>query len=138
MKTASSVCSRKDRWRLGLLLDSDEARALARQSLMDQLRLRLEEATAVAPESIADDVVTMNSTVRLRDTITGEYITRTLVYPDKVDLVDEPTSVLDPLGSALIGCRVGDVVTCTRKQDCPKLEIVEVAYQPERAGELTR
>jgi len=76
-----------DRCRLGRLLLSDDARSMAPWHLLDELEWQLETATAVQPESIPEDVVTMNSTVRLVNVKSAKEIVCTVVYPEDVELV---------------------------------------------------
>ena len=123
-----------DRRRLGRLLTSDDARGAATRKLLDELEWQLETADAVLPESIPDDVVTMNSTVRLVDANTAAEIIRTVVYPEDIDLVEGGVSVLEPLGSRLIGCEVGDLVECDDWRDRGPWRVAEIVFQPERAG----
>jgi regulator of nucleoside diphosphate kinase len=48
-------------------------------------------------------------------------------------------SVLAPVGSALLGLSAGDQITWPRPDgDGMQVKIVEVVYQPERAGEWHR
>jgi regulator of nucleoside diphosphate kinase len=48
-------------------------------------------------------------------------------------------SVLSPIGSALIGLSVGDTIEWARPGgELFKLTVLELLYQPERAGELHR
>jgi len=97
------------------LLASDDVRGVAPWQLLDELEWRLEEAEAVQSASIADDVVTMNSTVKLVNANSAVEFTCTVVYPEDVDLFDNGVSVLEPLGSCLVGCEVGDLVECVEQ-----------------------
>lgn len=83
---------------------------------------------------IPDDVVTMNSTVRLISLNSAAESICTVVYPEDVDLVDDGISVLEPLGARLIGCEVGDLVECETQEDRGLWRVAEIVYQPERVG----
>jgi regulator of nucleoside diphosphate kinase len=96
----------------------------------------LDRAAIVEPARVPGDVVTMRSTVRLRDLDDGELESFTLAYPEDRDLRGLRLSVLTPLGSALLGARVGDVVSA--RYGLSRVEVQDVLYQPERAGELDR
>jgi regulator of nucleoside diphosphate kinase len=76
----------------------------------------------------------MNSTVRLRDLDTGEEETYTLVYPAQANVEENRISVLAPVGTAIIGYRVGDAVTWRVPGGRVRLRVEEVLYQPERAA----
>lgn len=123
-----------DRCRLGRLLTSDDARGVAPRQLLDELEWLLETAEAMPPQAIPDDVVTMNSTVRLVNGDSTDAIVCTVVYPEDVELVEDGVSVLEPLGTRLIGCEVGDLVECENRSDRGLWRVDEILFQPERAG----
>jgi regulator of nucleoside diphosphate kinase len=77
----------------------------------------------------------MNSKVRLRDLDTGEKETYTLVYPHEADASAGRISVLAPVGTAIVGNRVGDVIEWPVPAGLRRLKVEAVLDQPERAGE---
>lgn len=126
----------QDRQRLEALLlrpsqDSD------RGDLRD-LVAELQRATVVAPTEIPADVITMNSSARLHDLDRGETLEYTLVYPAEADYSMGKISVFAPIGAAMLGYRVGDVIEWTVPGGLRRLRVEEVLYQPEAAGDLTR
>ena len=103
------------------------------------LQAELERAEIVEPEKVPPDVVTMNSTVRFQLLETGEEFQLTLVYPKDVQGHADRISVLAPVGSALLGMSVGDELEWPKPGGgVSTVRVVEVVYQPERAGELHR
>ena len=56
-------------------------------------------------------IVCMNSKVEFRDDTTGTVQMVTLVYPDQADISQAKVSVLTPVGTALVGLRIGDSIT---------------------------
>ena len=76
----------------------------------------------------------MNSTVRLRLMGSKEVETYTLVYPEGADIAEGKLSVLAPIGTAILGYRVGDIVQWQVPSGEIKLRIEELVYQPERDG----
>ena len=96
----------------------------------------LDRARVVPPGEIPPDIVTMNSTVRLRDLDCDETLTYTLVYPPYADASKDRISVLAPVGTALIGYRQGDTVEWKVPAGKVRLRVEEVLYQPERVGIL--
>ena len=69
----------------------------------------------------------------------GEDFCLTLVYPKDVDGSGNTISILAPVGSALLGLSTGDEIEWPRPGGGTiKVRIVEVIYQPERAGKFHR
>lgn len=101
---------------------------------LDALESGLTRARTVAPDSIPSDVITMNSKVTLRDLATSELISLTLVFPDGCARDQQRVPVLSPLGLALLGCRVGDVVEHNKPDGTQKLLVEKLDYQPEARG----
>ncbi len=102
--------------------------------LMD-LNQELGRAEIVLPEEIPHDVVTMNSKVTIRDIDTKEVESYSLAFPAGADIAQNKISILSPVGTALIGCRVGDRVEWRVPAGIRKLEVVKIDYQPEAAGD---
>ena len=75
---------------------------------LDLLEAELDRANLVDADKIPAEVITMNSTATLLDIESGEELVLTLVYPDEADLLADKISVLAPVGSAMLGYRVGD------------------------------
>jgi regulator of nucleoside diphosphate kinase len=80
----------------------------------------------VSAEDVPEDVVTMNSTVTLRDLDTEETETYRLVYPDRADIANQQLSVLAPAGTAILGYRVGDELRWRVPAGWRRLRIVHV------------
>lgn len=120
-----------DRSRLGTLLGRDGFSAWGDRRSLAELAETLENCASVDARFAPKTLVTMNTAVSLVDIQTGEPRTVTLVYPQDVDLFPDGVSVLEPLGAALLGCHVGDVVQSAEQPQC-RLRIAEVVYQPER------
>jgi regulator of nucleoside diphosphate kinase len=116
------------------MLRSDLAAVVSQRGHLKDLEAELDRALVVAPEDVPHDVVTMNSTVILQDLKTGEIETYTLVYPDRADILNNQLSVLAPVGTAVLGQRVGDVLRWRVPAGWRQLKIEQVVYQPEREG----
>ena len=103
------------------------------------LKLLTEEllrAEVVEPEKIPRDVVTMNSLVKFRDMETREVYMYSIAYPANSDFEKGRISVLAPIGMALLGYRVGDVVEWPVPAGMRRLKVEEVLFQPEAAGQF--
>ena len=89
----------------------------------------------VAPVDIPKDVITMNSKVRLKDLDSREQIIYSLVFPNEADISQNRISILAPIGTALIGYRVGDTIEWEVPAGLRRLKVEEILYQPEAAGD---
>ncbi len=70
----------------------------------------LNRASIVPEEHIPPDTVTMNSRVRFKDTGSEKESEITIVYPDAANVTERKVSVLAPVGTALLGLRVGSKI----------------------------
>lgn len=83
---------------------------IAPREMADLLEEELSRAAVVHDEELPGDVVSMNSTVKFQDLEGGKETVVTLVYPQDSDIENNKISILTPVGSALIGLRVGQVI----------------------------
>ena len=103
------------------------------------LREELLRARVVAPADVPADVVTMNSRVRFAVQPAAREYEMTLVYPRDAGGADDRVSVLAPAGAALLGLAVGDRIAWPAPGGASiDVQVMDVVYQPERAGELHR
>ena len=106
---------------------------------LSTLQAELDRADVLEPQDMPADVVTMNSTVRFTLLESGKQQTLTLVYPKEADGSPDKVSVFAPVGTALLGLRIGDALELpspTGKAMTVKVEAI--TYQPESAGALHR
>lgn len=101
---------------------------------LEELDRELDRAEVVAAENLSPDVVTMQSTVRVRDVDSGTRVVYTIVYPVDADIDRKRISILAPVGTALIGYRAGDLIEWATPGGTRRLQIEEVLFQPEAAG----
>lgn len=80
------------------------------REIAEPLEEELDRAMVVANEDLPNDVVAMNTKVIFKDMDTGIESTATLVYPQDVKIEENKISILSPVGSALIGLRVGQPI----------------------------
>ncbi|MFZ1746832.1 MAG: nucleoside diphosphate kinase regulator [Nitrospirales bacterium] len=102
---------------------------------LDSLKEELDRAHIVQSKDIPSDVVTMNSRVRLRDMSKEDELVYTLVFPRDADMLKGRISILAPVGTAILGYRVGDIVEWQVPAGKRNFKIEEVLYQPEAAGD---
>jgi regulator of nucleoside diphosphate kinase len=98
---------------------------------LEDLDEELDRAQVVKPEEIPHDVITMNSTFRLSDLDTGEEVVYTLVFPANADSGNRKISILAPIGTAVLGYRVGDTVEWEVPAGIKRLKVSQIVYQPE-------
>jgi len=102
---------------------------------LKELSKELDRAQVVNPEEMPGNVITMNSRVRLKDIDSGEEMEYTLVFPEDADFKQKRISILAPVGTALIGYSVGDIIEWQVPKGIRKLQVEELLYQPEAAGD---
>jgi len=95
------------------------------------LRGELERAKIVPPDEIPPGVITMTSRAELLDLNTNERMEFTLVFPADADIEEGKISVLAPLGTAMLGYRVGDEFEWTVPYGSRRLKVIRVHFQPE-------
>lgn len=134
-KRPKIILTSQDLDRLEALLESLPAATFPGRN---ELRAEIDRAEIVEPQQVPTDVVTMNSKVRFA-LESGEEFCLTLVYPKDMDGSTERISILAPVGSALLGLSAGEHIEWPRPGGgMMKVRLVEVLYQPERAGEFHR
>ena len=79
-------------------------------SAVRTLRDELDRAAVVDPDAMPSGVVSMESSVEFEDLGTGEVEDYTVTFPERARVEEKRLSILAPIGIALIGCRVGDIV----------------------------
>jgi regulator of nucleoside diphosphate kinase len=100
---------------------------------LDMLEQELDRAEIVEQSAIPRDVITMNSEVRLKDLDSGEIQVYRLIFPTQ-SRTGNSVSVLAPIGTAMLGYRVGDVIEWRVPKGIRRLRVMDVIYQPEAAG----
>ena len=96
----------------------------------DDLLHELERARVVDDGHVPGDIVRMGSTVRYR-TDAGQEPQVTLVYPVDADIAEGRISVMTPVGTALIGLRVGQSITWRDRANKRHMLTVLGVTQPE-------
>ncbi|KGK13806.1 nucleoside diphosphate kinase regulator [Vibrio navarrensis] len=128
----SIIVSTLDMDRISTLLEKASQWSAELEKLEDEL----DRATVMASSDMPSDVVTMNSTVCFKFVGSDNSMEKTLVYPDQVR-TSEDISIFAPVGSALLGLSVGQQLTWPMPGGQEKtIEIIDVVYQPERAGDF--
>jgi regulator of nucleoside diphosphate kinase len=134
-KTTTIYITELDYNRLNGLIDRTRERNTHDREYLNKLEAELERAEIVNPTQIPADVITMRSTVRLKDLVSGESNTYSLVFPTEADFSEGKISVLAPIGTAILGYRKGDTIEWPVPSGLRRLKVEEIVYQPESAGD---
>src|SRR5688572_21989858 len=108
MNPAPLYITRQDHHRLSLIV-----RTLLRPgapAALEKLRDELGRALILDAAALPPDVVTMGARVQIEDLETNEIEDYTLVYPDQANIAEGRLSILAPVGTALLGYRIGAIV----------------------------
>ena len=133
-KIANIYITEPDYNRLSALIEKTrEGNGVDRQYL-NKLEAELDRAEIVDAENIPANVITMRSTVRLKDLVSGEENTYSLVFPTEADFSQGKISVLAPIGTAILGYKSGDTIEWTVPSGLRRLKVDKIIYQPEAAG----
>ena len=123
-----------DRDRLHDLLSSEFVTVIGPVEYLDDLKAELRRAKIVPPEKAPRNVVTMNSSVVLRDLSSRERETYRLVFPEDADIAQGRLSGLAPVRTAILGQRIGDELKWRVPAGWRRFKIERILYQPEREG----
>jgi regulator of nucleoside diphosphate kinase len=124
-----------DREKLVYLLERARSLNFEDRMLLKKLEDELRRAHIVDQKEIPAELVTMNSKVRIEDVDTGEEDVITVVFPGHANYQEGKVSVLAPIGTALLGYRVDDVIEWEMPRGFRRLKVKEILYQPEANNE---
>ncbi|MBO4978930.1 MAG: transcription elongation factor GreA [Clostridia bacterium] len=103
---------------------NDQAKTEARIAELEEL---IENALIVDEEAIDASVANIGSTVKVLDVEEKEEIEYSIVGSIEADPFENKISDQSPIGKALVGSRVGDVVTVEVPSGSISLKILEVS-----------
>ena len=125
---------------LGDLRENSEYKsALERQQFVQarlgQLHQRLSKLSQIDISQIPPDRVGLGSRVVVEDQQTKKSETYNLVFGDSMEFEDGHVSMASPIGKALVGKEVGDLVVLKLPSITRRLKITELFTIHETAGE---
>ena len=127
--------TKPDHERLTKLIEiARERESDANREYLDRLEEELDRAEVVQQQDVPVDVITMRSTVRLKDLDTSEEMIYRLVFPTEANYDEAKISVLAPIGTAMLGYKRGDVIEWQTRRGPRCLRIERILFQPEAAG----
>lgn len=99
------------------------------ESRITELERKLADARIIETANITSETVVFGATVVLFDRQTNQQKQYTLVGQDEADLKNGKISVQSPVGKALIGRRVGDLVEVTTPARVVEYEIQDIRFE---------
>lgn len=107
--------------------------AKERQSFIEgrinEVQSRLAHAHVIDPSKISQDKIAFGASVKVMDTETAEEKKFMLVGPDEGDAKNGRISISSPVGRALIGKSLGDIVTIKAPAKTMEYEILEIRFE---------
>jgi regulator of nucleoside diphosphate kinase len=138
MRDGEIVVTEFDENRLRNLLDGAWRWNARDRTHVDHLESELDRAQVVPSADVPPDVVTMNSEVAVRDVDSNEEMTFAVVFPSEANVNRRKISILAPIGTAVLGYRVGDTIEWNVPGRTRRLRIERVLFQPEAARQFDR
>ena len=133
-KPGNIYVTEPDYQRLTALIEVTRERNGIDKQYLNKLEAELDRAEIVGPKDMPVDVITMRSKVRLKDLVSGESNTYSLVFPTEANFTEGKISVLAPIGTAILGYKQGDTIEWPVPSGVRRLKVDKVIYQPEAEG----
>lgn len=110
-KSTNQLVLRRDDYELLIsYLNTGDNRTAFDKRYADELKAELRKATLVNKNEFPQDVVRLNSKVKIKTEGRDGLMELMLVTPDKADIKERRISIMAPIGTALIGFRQGQEV----------------------------
>lgn len=132
----SITISTLDYERINKIISKGKSLKTVSEKETSALSAELEKANVVEPHEIPDNVVTMNSKVKITFLKTGKQVELKLVYPNKADSNKNRISIFSPIAAGLIGYKEGDTIEWMVPSGPTSIRIDKIIYQPEAAGDF--
>ena len=131
LKALESDAMELDKERASLISQNDNDSVKQRLAVIDRelryLSTRLEQAILVEPAKQDKDAILFGATVEVEDEH-GKLLKFHIVGEDEADIAQQKVSYVSPIAKALIGRKVGDVVTWQRPAGIIDLEVIKINY----------
>lgn len=123
-----------DKERLSKIIDTEIKIGNILDKTNKKLSDEINNAIVVSSRQVPQDIITMNTRALLY--LDNEDLELTLVYPEEADFANNKISVLSPIGTAILGYKVGDTVEWEVPSGITQIHIKGVLYQPEASGDF--
>ena len=90
------------------------------------LKLQLKNAKQLTRKNLPLDIVTVDATITIKNLDTDQEEVYTFVGPDKAKKRNNTESILSPMGLALVGCKIGDIINWSFGEEKRQVEIIGV------------
>ncbi|MFL5740205.1 MAG: nucleoside diphosphate kinase regulator [Flavisolibacter sp.] len=129
-QSTNSLILRKDDYEiiLSFLKNGPHKHSFDRKNA-EELKVELKKAKLVSPDKLPEDVVRLNSKLKVKEDQNGKILEFVLVTPDKADIKERKISIMAPIGTALIGYRQGQKVKWQMPAGKKTFTIMEVSNQ---------
>ena len=126
-----SIILREDDYQIlvSFLKDTRYVRHADAKNIHD-LGTELKKAKLVSKENFPNDVVRLNSKIKIKEASKNLVMDITLVTPDKADIKHKKISVMAPIGTAVIGFRKGQTISWQVPAGKKTFTIMEVINNP--------
>ncbi len=94
---------------------------------ISELEFKLSKVQLVDASSIPSDKVYLYAKVTVKDHRNGEEILYTLVSPDEADVDQDVISIKSPVGAALLGKAVGEIIEILVPAGKIKYEVIKIS-----------
>ncbi len=135
MNQASIFITKTDEEQLRELLREAQRSEYRGSVYLKLLAGELDKAQVLESQKIPPDVITLNSVAHLLDLESNDEMIYTLVFPDEANVSQGKISVLAPIGTAMLGYRVGDIFEWDTPSGKRSIRVEKVIYQPEASGD---
>ena len=92
-----------------------------------ELEFKLARVRTIDTDQIPDDKIYLFAKALVKDQNSGEEIEYTIVPPEEADVDNDMISVKSPIGAALLGKSVGDIVEISVPAGLLKYEILKIS-----------
>lgn len=114
--------------------NAEYSAAKERQSFLEgrirEVETQIADAEVIDTTNFSTEKVVFGATVVLEDAESGDKRQITIVGQHEIDLKDGRISVHSPVGKALIGHRVGDLVTIVAPAKTSEYHVLEIRFDP--------
>lgn len=130
MKARKIFITPPDRARVERLMLFCDLFDAAERTNIRRLYYEVSRGRVVRAAQMPDNVVTTNSRIILKEKGSGAALDLVLVFPDDADDALGRVSILAPIGAALFGRQVDDLVECPTSKGVRRYIIQQTTYLP--------